>query len=328
MAEMAQRFTEEKGDSRADVSTASGQSVQAISRKKGRAKIGLWAVRQRDRMATFGRLSNVLNPVFRIDIPLATSNAHLPFQPWNGSSFFWELFPNGVPLLSSTVTDVCSYNNPSAAGWNRSRFHFRNTSSPNQQDINDTPLAPHGLPRNYTEDELEWPYINILDCDLKLVCHPGVRASTCRLLVIQLFPNEVAEQRDINTFTLNEFVNAGVVDPINMPFISRSPLKATGWSWKILADKTWVTTPGDTSTRQVPYFMEVKQRHGNVELVNPDTASFGSEAMTHLGKSRIIWQLFYQDTDTDPTDPSITEATSNMNSYYGWMKFKWKLVDR
>lgn len=321
-SESAIRSVATESDSKISLGQVSG-----VSRKRGHAKIGPWAARQRDRKAAYNKMKNLKNTVWRIDRPVGLNYLQLPFQIWDQDSFFWELFPNGMPVGSSTGTDVCTYNNQGTLGWGLVQDAFTNTSIFTEQDIYDSAT----LPRDYTEDELEWPFIRVLMNQLRLICRPGKRSCVCRLLVIQLWDNNHAVplvDEVVANIKLKNFIsNAGTTRSITMPLDNHPKARENGWDFKVLTDKTFVCSPGDSDTHQIPFVLEINQRQGEVELIKSEAQD--SSYYRVLGNGRIVWQLFYQDSVQVPSpSPNLTTSTSDLPSYYGSYKMKWQLLDR
>lgn len=324
-------------------------STTALSRKKGRARFGVWAARQIDRTMRPQRPLATRDRTWRIDWAIGRRAMQLPFNIWDNASFFQELSPNGLCYGSDTAAHLCTYNDPAAAGWGRGIGAMLNTSVRSESDQ----VNAHLLPRYYTADQLEWPYVNFIEQHLRLIMRPGNATTTCRLLVINVWPKEDGVGlKDINTFTLGDFFSqastgtatnapccqplrgtragpnyaiAAVPPPICAFF---APFRGSGvenYDYKVITDKTWHTTPGDTSTRQVPYSFDIKQKQGHIELTT-QTAYDENQYSAVVGRGRIIWGLFFEATTADyNTQPSLTQATETLNSYYGVYKGKWKL---
>lgn len=322
-------------------------STHVISRKRGRARFGAWASRQVDRRMRPMRPLQAADRIFRIDHAVGSRQLQLPFQPWRTDSFFQELNPNGMCYGGINGTFTCTNNSPIDAGWGRGVAAMINTSTRNDNDA----VNSVAFPRDYGPDELEWPYVNFLEHHLRLIMRPGNSSATCRLLVINVWREDsnTAVPKDMNEFTLADFIpiensaahasppmvrpgrgtrgtpaaTAATAPPICCFFGAFKPSTMNGWNYKVLADKTWHTSPGDTASRQVPYSFDIRQKQGHVELSIP--TGFNAAFYTTRMDGRIIWGLFYEDTDDLTLNPDLDAATEIYNSYYGVYKSKWRL---
>lgn len=322
---------------------------QVVSKKRGHVRAGPWASRQVDRKAHYGRATSALDPVWRIDWAVAHSTIQLPFQPWKGNSFFQELWPNGLAFGNASSAATCDNDDASAQGWGIGAEAFVNTSR--TTDL--MTMSGATLPSFYQPDELEYPYINVLENHLRLIVRPGNLTCTARLLVLNVWCNEfndaILNRLGANSFSLQDFipVDSAVGElgkqrmmlpprvgpiashnwhpPICCFFTAQKQRSLGPWEYKVICDKTWHMSPGDTATRQVPFSIDIKYKNGNVQ-VSPSEEGKTDATCLPRKKSRIIWSFFYETADTEPVAPSLETATNTLPSYYGVYKLKWKLT--
>lgn len=306
------------------VAQAIGSAV-TVSRKRGHTKLGAWAAKQTDRRAKYHKVPGISDRVWRIDYSIATPRLQLPFQPWHEDSFFQEFFPNGMAYGSLTSTNTCNHADHKDTGWGigTAPTNFQNTSTPTAAD-------PDGAfaKRQYQDNEFEYPYFRTLESRVDLMCRPGNIATECRVIVVQIFyddKNHYGETTNgICKFTLGDFFRQNSsfhITARGTPQFLRKDVR-----YKILCDKAFQLTPGDTATRQVPFPLSLNYKHGELE-VGWDGNEANIQSIQALGSGRIIWGLFYDRPDSEPaTTPTIATATSSLPSYYGDYKYKWKLM--
>lgn len=337
-AKRARTFLRAVGESseRKSHMEASGTGVY-LSKKKGHSKAGLWAVGQRDRKRVYRNQERGRDITFIIRKNIGSPGLDLPFQPWLMTSKFQELAPNGLCYGEPVVAAQIAYPHDdltqiSGTGlWGRGVSEFKNNGI---QLLPEDKAGALTIPpsRAYTEDELEWPYINVIENRLRLTIRPGNKACTARLLVIQFFNDEdISDQgRNVNQITLGDFfgapgvaVDSGVL-PLTAGMNTTMPTARTRETkWKVLTDQIWTMSPGGEPTLQVPTFREINHPHSNVTLAVPGD----SEQSVMLQAGRIIWGIFYQyNEDADQVLQAPQQAdVDNLPSYHGHYKFKWKL---
>lgn len=306
-----------------------------MSRKYGNARGGPWATKQRDRRAQKALGIRRKLPTFRIDQPIGSSTGHLPFNVWHPDAVLFELFPNGVPLGNTDHSAICQHNSTATAGWGVDDSAFVNTSTETPRTVANAIV----LPTPYDDDDLEWPFINILENHLKLMCFPGTQAAMCRLLVVQLQePDDIQSAVTWGTMTVGKLFDVtsdNNTNPATSSVSSITQFYKTKFSndddaikFKVLADKCFTLAPA-ASSAQVPFPLDLNYKPGNVALAIPEVTEVPDfSKATIKGPGRICFGFFFQN-KTDVAllqNPAISTATTDWPSFFGAYKMKWRLT--
>lgn len=321
---------------------ASGSSATFLMKKRGRGyKQGPWAVGQHDRKRTYFSKERGREQIYIIRFNVGNPGNEVPFQPWTADSKFQELFPNGIcvgdvgiPTQLTYPRNLLSDSTSPTLRWNRTTERFMNSRiqllpADKMEGLTTAPT------RNYTDDELEWPMINVIENRLRLLVSPGNKACTARLLIIQFLEDQTVEEakREAGSLRLLDFFeepqanNNTEMRPINAMMSTTMEQRPTSApKWRVLTDQVWTMSPGDTASRQIPVPLEISKPHSNVNIWWED--GLENKTAKCLGKGRIVWGLFYQYKETFADvvkDPTQAQANDELPSYYGHYKFKWKL---
>lgn len=329
------------------VSTPVGSgSGTFLMKKRGRGtKQGLWAVGQHDKKRKYIGKEMGRDFTFIIRQAIGCYKFQLPMQPFKTDSCFQELFPNGI-CARSTVNGVSETfpndnltdNSNTSHSWGRTTEAF--TSEGIQimpEDRADGKTAPST--RGYTDDEIEWPYITVIENRLRLVTRPGNKAQVIRLLVIQFLDDQMATEtaRTPGTVKVGDFFSKpfhpksvnGVQHNLPINAMMNTTMERTNTRlprWRVLTDQTWTSAPASPVDVQIPNMLEISKPHSNITLRIADEDPY-AEAVV-MGKGRIIWGLFYENPyGTSAVSPDQTLVNDTYPSYYGHYKFKWKLQD-
>ena len=325
-----------------------GATTMLKETKRGPVTTGMWAQRQKNAKRKYIKADYMQWKTHIIKYQVGCVAFQLPCQPWHSTSKFQELAPNGICLGVTRYTQttdapsaVNTYanSNLTTGMWYQQTGAFRNTCQWDEQAEANSATAP---PRNYNENELEYPFINVVENKLRLQVRPGSSVATIRLLVIQILTDEDTAiedtTRDLNQYAIGDFFNLDerIQKEASPPSVNRyikaingfmrtsMSAMATQTPFRVITDKVWTMTPGDTSSRQVPLSLEINHPHSNVALTVGETETDGNQWKI-MNKGRIIWGMFYQVNGNEDLAPTVAVATTDAPSYCGDYRFKWKL---